>query len=107
MKDTDKDKEEILPKFHLVPSSQFKKDLKKYKNIPDKRKAITDTVKILKNFGHEKIPQEMNLHELKGEWRGYWECHIEPDLLLIWNEDEKESIIKLARVGSHANLFKM
>ena len=37
MKDTDKDKEEILPKFSLVPSSQFKKDLKKYKNIPDRK----------------------------------------------------------------------
>jgi mRNA interferase YafQ len=35
--------------------------------------------------------------------RGLWECHIEPDWLLIW--DDAEDAIILVRTGTHADLF--
>lgn len=43
-------------------------------------------------------------HRLKGEMQGLWECHIEPDWLLIW--DDQESEIVLIRNGTHADLFE-
>jgi mRNA interferase YafQ len=35
--------------------------------------------------------------------RGLWECHIEPDWLLIW--DDAEDAIILVRTGTHTDLF--
>jgi mRNA interferase YafQ len=42
-------------------------------------------------------------HRLSGEWNRFWECHIEPDWLLIW--DETETAVILVRTGTHADLF--
>jgi mRNA interferase YafQ len=42
-------------------------------------------------------------HRLSGNWNRFWECHIEPDWLLIWDEDETALI--LVRTGTHADLF--
>jgi mRNA interferase YafQ len=42
-------------------------------------------------------------HRLSGEWSRFWECHIEPDWLLIW--DETETAVILVRTGTHADLF--
>lgn len=43
-------------------------------------------------------------HELTGEWVGYRECHLKPDLLLIYQKDGETSLT-LARLGSHSELF--
>ncbi len=42
-------------------------------------------------------------HPLKGEWKNYWDCHIDPDWLLIYRITENE--VLLARTGTHADLF--
>jgi mRNA interferase YafQ len=42
-------------------------------------------------------------HRLQGALNGLWECHIEPDWLLIWDENDQE--IVLIRCGTHADLF--
>ncbi|MGB7770034.1 MAG: type II toxin-antitoxin system YafQ family toxin [Verrucomicrobiia bacterium] len=43
-------------------------------------------------------------HGLSGEWRGFREGHIRPDLLLIYRKDEDE-LLRLARLGTHSELF--
>ena len=43
-------------------------------------------------------------HELQGDWSGYRECHIKPDLLLIYRKAESD-LLRLARLGSHSALF--
>ena len=58
----------------------------------------------------EKLPARKPLaphhrkHRLKGGLAHYWECHIEPDWLLAWKEDDHS--VTLARTGTHADLFK-
>lgn len=44
-------------------------------------------------------------HKLIGDWKGYRECHIKPDWLLIYRVADKE--LELLRTGSHAELFNM
>ena len=44
-------------------------------------------------------------HALTGEYRGYRECHIKPDMLLIYKIEKDILILVLADIGSHANLF--
>ncbi len=48
-------------------------------------------------------PKHRN-HKLRGNFNGRWECHIEPDWLLIYCKTETEIIFE--RTGSHADLFK-
>jgi mRNA interferase YafQ len=43
-------------------------------------------------------------HELSGDWSGYRECHIKPDLLLIYRKPDADTL-SLARLGSHSELF--
>ena len=49
------------------------------------------------------LPEKHKLHRLKGEFKESWECHIEPDWLLIFRLT-KDAII-LERTGSHSDLF--
>ena len=43
-------------------------------------------------------------HDLSGDWAGYRECHIKPDLLLIYRKSDADTL-RLARLGSHSELF--
>lgn len=43
-------------------------------------------------------------HNLTGNWAGYRECHIKPDLLLIYSKSD--DTLRLARLGSHSELFR-
>ncbi|MDH6358916.1 type II toxin-antitoxin system YafQ family toxin [Parabacteroides sp. PF5-9] len=86
----------------LKQTSQFKKDLKRIQNNPKKIASLQTVLALLQKCGS--LPQEYRPHFLIGEYRGYMECHVENDLLLIWF-DEEEDIIKLIRLGSHSELF--
>jgi mRNA interferase YafQ len=49
------------------------------------------------------LPERCSPHKLKGEYAGLWECHIEPDWLLIY--DITETAVELFRTGTHSDLF--
>jgi len=57
-------------------------------------------LKELKVFLKKNLP-----HLLTGNFKGCWECHVQPDLLLIWQEDIENKAIILQRLGSHSELF--
>lgn len=60
---------------------------------------------INKNLEHHLIlPSRYRLHKLSGGYVGFWECHIEPDWLLIFYLDSK--LLELERTGAHSDLFK-
>jgi mRNA interferase YafQ len=84
-------------------STQYRKDLKRYKNKPAKLEALKDVLKLLKN--EQPIPAEFFPHMLSGNYKGCMECHIESDYLLIWI-DEHSDTIELVRLGSHSELFR-
>jgi len=50
------------------------------------------------------LPVSARSHKLSGEWDGFWECHIEPDWLLIY--DVTDEAVLLAGTGTHADLFE-
>ncbi|WP_299668565.1 type II toxin-antitoxin system mRNA interferase toxin, RelE/StbE family [uncultured Polaribacter sp.] len=57
-------------------------------------------------YGVNGIPKNMKPHKLSGVYKDNWECHIKPDLLIIWFQIESPNSIKLIRIGSHSDLFK-
>ena len=44
-------------------------------------------------------------HQLSGNWKGYRECHIEPDWLLIYRIENDILVLTLSRTGTHSDLF--
>lgn len=88
--------------YELFYTTKFKKDLKKFKMD---FVVIGDFLKTLQERGIQGIPERMKPHRLKGNYKGNWECHLKPDLLVIWFQIEEPKKITLVRIGSHADLF--
>ena len=86
----------------LQPTTQYRKDYKRFKNNPNKIKALQEVLEMLQN--EQAIPAEYQPHMLHGKYNGCMECHIQGDFLLIWI-DEKNNIVELVRPGSHSELF--
>ncbi|MBD5313939.1 MAG: type II toxin-antitoxin system YafQ family toxin [Bacteroides sp.] len=86
----------------LKITTQFKKDLKRYKNRPKVIEKLEFILGLLQN--ELPIPEENKPHPLTGNYRGHMECHVENDTLLIW-WDQESDIIKLVRFGTHSELF--
>ncbi|TVP80165.1 MAG: type II toxin-antitoxin system YafQ family toxin [Puniceicoccaceae bacterium] len=84
-----------------VRSSQFKKDLKKARRQGKDLNLLQAVVTTLAD--EEPLEECFRDHGLTGNWRGYRECHVNPDWLLIYKVDGEE--LKLARLGSHSELF--
>ena len=91
-------------KYNLRFTTRFKKHLKQIakRNIDNVRK-INDVVNSLQKG--EKLEARFKDHALVGNWTGHRECHILPDLLLIYKIEENILILELVNTGSHADLF--
>lgn len=86
----------------LKLTSQFKKDLKRYKHNPQTIAKLEEILRFLADG--LPIPETNRPHLLTGNYNGYMKCHVENDTLLIW-WDKDAGIIKLVRFGSHSELF--
>ena len=90
----------------LAPSTKFKKDLKRVSKQGKNREIIDKIIDKLQR--QETLPQKNSDHPLLGEYKGYRECHITPDWLLIYRVTKNNSIelLELTRTGSHSELFR-
>lgn len=87
----------------LKPTTQYKKDYKRYRNNPQKVKKLMELLDLLRN--ELPIPEINRPHKLTGDYAGYMECHIEGDFLLVWYDPDTDQI-DLVRLGSHSELFR-
>lgn len=86
----------------LKPSTQFKKDLKRYRNNV---RFIEELMTVLGCLKEEKpVLPEYKPHMLNGDYIGCMECHVKSDFLLIWIDPETDQI-DLVRLGSHSEVF--
>ncbi len=68
--------------MELELTSQFKKDLKKYKHNSEKLKDLETVLSLLRMSGI--VPMKYKPHFLIGKYKGCMECHVQNDFLLIW-----------------------
>ena len=87
----------------VVLSNRFKRDLKRAVRRGCDITLLEKTVNLLAEG--QSLPESCRDHSLTGKWKGYRECHIEPDWLLIYKAVENELILLLMRTGTHADLF--
>lgn len=92
--------------LELELATQFKRDLKKISKQQKNKELIDQVVKQLQC--EQPLHPKHKDHDLIGNWRGYRECHITPDWLLIYKviKDDCVQLLRLSRTGSHSDLFK-
>ena len=89
--------------LEIVPSNQFRKDLKLARKRGLKIERLKEVVNILAE--QKNLEDKYRDHGLSGEYKGFRECHIEPDWLLVYRIDEDVLELFLFRTGSHSDLF--
>ena len=87
----------------IVPSNQFKKDLKLAKRRGCKIELLQEVVNTLAQ--EQKLDEKFRDHGLSGNYRGFRECHIEPDWLLVYRISQESLELFLFRTGTHSDLF--
>ncbi len=90
-------------KYEIIPSNQFKKDLK----LAAKRRYDINKIKnvIEKLANGDVLEAKYRDHLLTGDYGGFRECHIQPDWLLVYQIDNGQLVLFLARTGTHSDLF--
>ena len=80
--------------YYRMPGSQA---------APYARQLVYDAMSLLAKDGS--LPAEYKPHLLKGDRKGQWECHIEPNWLMTWEQNNNELTLLFLQTGTHADIF--
>lgn len=87
----------------LIMTGQFKRDLKRIQKRGLELELLNNVIRLL--LEEQTLDEKYRDHALTGNYRGFRECHIQPDWLLIYAIDHNELILTASRTGSHSDLF--
>ena len=93
-----------MTKYTIKYTTQFKKDYKLAKRQNKDIQLLKDLVALLADG--RSLPEKYNDHSLQGNWIGFRECHILPDWLLIYKQEQDVLVLTMVRTGSHSDLFR-
>jgi mRNA interferase YafQ len=89
--------------LRLEYTAKMKRDARRMRKRGKDIQKIAAALRIL--VTGESLPGSYNDHSLKGEYKGFRECHLEPDWLLIYRIAEDKLILFASGTGTHADLF--
>jgi mRNA interferase YafQ len=87
-------------------ATAFRRDYRRVKAMSryrDLDNRLTIVLRLLVN--DSPLPARNRDHALSGDWSGYRDCHLWPDLLLIYSKPSPD-VLQLVRLGSHGDLFE-
>jgi mRNA interferase YafQ len=90
-------------KYTINYSSRFKKSYKLCKRHGLNIANFETVVSLLAETGT--LPAKYRPHILSGKYAGIWECHIEPNWLLLWKQNDTELTLLLLDTGTHSDVF--
>lgn len=89
--------------YNIIFTNKFKKDYKLLLRRGYNEVLIKRVISILVN--KQMLPLKYKPHKLIGDYADCWECHLNPDWLLIWQINEETNSLVLIRTGTHSDLF--
>ena len=92
-----------MAQYSLTMTGQFRRDLKLAKKRGLDMELLFAVLEML--VAGETLPPQNREHILTGNYKGLYECHIQPDWLLIYDRSDVLRIISLQRTGTHSDLF--
>ncbi|HOE09382.1 MAG TPA: type II toxin-antitoxin system YafQ family toxin [Treponemataceae bacterium] len=90
--------------YELKKTSQFKSSLKLARKRGFDISLLEEVIEKLRT--DQLLEQKYHNHELTGNYKGIWECHIKPDWLLLYYKDNDILILTLVDTGTHSDIFK-
>lgn len=81
-------------------TNRFKRDLKK-NYLKTASREWCEVINFL--VKGEKLPEKYKDHQLTGEFHGFRDCHVFPDLVLIY--EVRDNVVQLVRLASHSEVF--
>ena len=90
-------------KYTIHYSGRFKKSYKLCKRRGLNIDNFEQVVRLLAATG--KLPAKYQPHILSGKYAGIWECHIEPNWLLFWKQNDTELTLLMLDTGTHSDVF--
>lgn len=91
--------------YEIVRTKRFKTAYKRVKNLRGfKEEVFFEVVKILASGGA--LSEKYRDHKLTGNLKNFRECHLTPDILLLYQIDDGILVLTLVSIGNHAQLFK-
>ena len=89
--------------YSVDTTKRFDKDLKLCLKRGLDIQLIYDAIARLRTTGS--LPAQYRPHKLSGNMDGIWECHLKPDWLLIWEQNDTELTLLFTGTGTHSDLF--
>ena len=89
--------------YRVKYSKRFDKNLKLCVKRGLNVQLIFDAIQLLAATGS--LPARYRPHKLSGNMDGIWECHIQPDWLMTWEQNDTQLTLLFLRTGSHSDLF--
>ncbi len=89
--------------YSIDYSNRFRKDVKRCVKRGLDIGKLVKTVSLLAQTGT--LPSEYKAHKLTGNFAGLWECHIEPDWIMVWDQSDTEMKLLFLKTGSHSDIF--
>ncbi|CAK7193007.1 mRNA interferase toxin YafQ [Commensalibacter sp. Nvir] len=88
----------------IKQTGQFKRDLKREKKGRYRTVLQSSFAAMVTHLANDKDLELRHVdHALAGTWKGFRNCHVKPDLILIYEKPDLETLV-LVRLGSHAEL---
>ena len=88
----------------IEPTGQFKRDFKREAKGPHRQTLQVDFADIITALANDlPLAEKHRDHALTGEWKDHRDCHVKPDLVLIYRKLGAD-VLQLVRVGSHSEL---
>jgi mRNA interferase YafQ len=89
--------------YHVIISNRFKKDFKLCMKRGLNMQLLTDAMDLLEATGS--LPERYKPHKLSGNKQNIWECHIMPDWLMTWKQNNNELTLLFLQTGTHSDIF--
>jgi mRNA interferase YafQ len=90
--------------YSLEFTKQYLRDLRlcRKRNLDEEK--LNQLIKIL--ISGDQLPSQYKDHALTGNYKGFYECHISPDWLLLYSKNKTIKLITLVRTDTHSDFFK-
>lgn len=89
--------------YSINYTNRFNKDLKRCKKRGLDIQLIQNAVTLLASTGT--LPPLYHPHKLVNQKVETWECHIQPDWLMTWEQNDTELTLLFLQTGTHSDLF--
>jgi mRNA interferase YafQ len=86
----------------IVQTRRFAKDFKRIRKRGYDLGKLAVIIDLLAEG--KPLPEKAKPHRLVGSYQGFWECHIEPDWLIVYDYDD--AFLELVATGTHSDLFR-